>query len=259
MKKISLFLTFTLFASFAWAQGIMNFKKETHEFGDIQEGAVAEYTFEFTNTGDQPIEMTRVQASCGCTTPEWTKKPIFPNEKGEIKASYNSEGRPGPFDKSIAVYSNSRKEMITLFIKGYVKPKQVQNQEGKKFEQAQESKIMLAPASMQVSKVSHDFGKVQAGERVTERLFIHNTGQNTLIIQGVENNNKAITFGLSSVTIPPNQPAILEINIESDKLQTIQDDLILRTNDPKNPAQAIKVKGEIQEDFTKQMFKSKKN
>lgn len=259
MKTPVLLIAFSLFASFSWAQGIMNFTKETHEFGDLEEGTVAEYTFEFTNTGDQPIEINRAQPSCGCTTPEWTKKPVFPGEKGFIKASYNSAGRPGPFDKSINVYSNARKELLVLFIKGYVKPKQAPMQDGKKFEQAQETKITLAPPFMQVSKIAHDFGKVQAGERVTERLFIHNTGQNTLIIQAIENENKAISFGISTVSIPPNQPAMLDISIESDKLQTLNEKLVLRTNDPKNPTQVINIKGEIQEDFTKQMFKNKKN
>jgi hypothetical protein len=255
MKKIFLSLLFSFSATALWAQGIMTFPKETHDFGDIEEGTVATYEFEFTNTGDQPIEIARVQASCGCTTPEWTNKPIHPGEQGKIKASYNSEGRPGIFNKSIVVYNNSRKEMLSLFIKGFVKPKNAVAQESPKFE----TKINLAPPVIQVSKVEHDFGKVQAGERIKERFFIHNLGQNTLMIQAIENQNKAISFGISTVTISPNDPALLDITVESDKLQLLSDDLILRTNDPKNPTLTIKLKGEIIEDFSKQMFKAPKN
>lgn len=256
MKKILLSLILSLACTTLWAQGIMTFEKETHEFGDIEEGTIATYEFEFTNTGDQPIEITRVQAACGCTTPEWTNKPIFPGEKGKIKASYNSQGRPGAFNKSVSVYSNARKELLSLFITGFVKPKQAVAQDGAKFEEA---KINLAPPVAQISKFVHDFGKVQIGERVKEQIFIHNLGQNTLIIQSIENKNKAISFGISTVTVAPNQPATLEINIESDKLQMVEDELILHTNDPKNPKHIIKIKGEIFEDFSKQMFKAKKN
>ncbi len=259
MKKILLFATLLLACPTVWAQGIMSFPKETHDFGNIDEGTIASYEFEFTNTGDQPIEITRVQAACGCTTPEWTNKPIHPGETGKIKASYNSEGRPDVFNKSITVYSNARKEMLALFIKGFVKSKRPANQEGAKFVQPDAGKLTLLPPAIQVSKVSHDFGKVAVGEKAKERLFIHNTGQNTLIIQAIENNNKAITFGISTVTIPPNQPAMLDIIIESDKLQTLSEQLILRTNDPKNPTQIIQITGEIFEDFGKQMFKAKKD
>jgi len=258
MKKILLFATLFLATHTVWAQGIMSFPKETHEFGDIEEGTIAVYEFEFTNTGDQPIEITRVQAACGCTTPEWTNKPVFPGEQGKIKASYNSEGRPGLFNKSITAYSNARKEMIVLFIKGFVKPKQTLGQDGAKFVQTEESKITLLPPTIQVSKANHDFGKVQTGEKAKERFFIHNTGQNTLVIQAIENNNKAVSFGISTVTISPNQPAMLDITVESDKLQSISEKLILRTNDPKMPIQVIEIKGEIYEDFGKQMFKAKK-
>ena len=98
------------------------FPKETHDFGTIQEkdGDVT-VSFEFTNTGDTPLLITRATATCGCTTPDYTKKPLRPGEKGEIKVTYHAKGRPGPFDKSIYVYSNDPKnEKVLLTITGNV-------------------------------------------------------------------------------------------------------------------------------------------
>lgn len=94
----------------------------THNFGAISEKAGnVVYTFHVTNKGDAPLVMTRVIASCGCTTPEWSKEPIAPGKKGEVKVTYNPEGRPGPFSKSISVYSNGKDGSFIFTIKGDVK------------------------------------------------------------------------------------------------------------------------------------------
>ena len=257
-KSLLLFLLCLSLYSASKAQGIMNYLKETHDFGNIDEGSIAEYEFEFTNTGDQPIEITRVQASCGCTTPKWTNKPIFPGDKGTVKASYNSEGRPGVFNKSITVHSNSQKNMHVLFINGFVKSKVIAPSEGANFKQADVS-IVMKPASIQMSKMSHDFGRIQAGTKVTERFFVHNNGETALIITGIENRNPSLSFGLSNVSISINDQAMLDVTLETDKLQTIDDEFVLSTNDPKNKTVKLRIKAEIYENFANQMFKVKKS
>ena len=98
------------------------FTKMTHDFGTIQEadGDVT-VNFEFTNEGDTPLLVTRATASCGCTSPTHPKKPLRPGERGEISVTYHAKGRPGPFDKSIYVYSNDPKnERLMLTITGNV-------------------------------------------------------------------------------------------------------------------------------------------
>ncbi len=96
------------------------FEKEVHDFGTIKEGVQAEYTFKFTNTGKEPLVISNVQASCGCTTPKWTKEPIKPGESGSVTAIYNSKGRPGTFNKAITITSNAKTPQKVLFIKGNV-------------------------------------------------------------------------------------------------------------------------------------------
>ncbi len=96
------------------------FEKEVHDFGTIKEGVQAEYTFKFTNTGKEPLVISNVQASCGCTTPKWTKEPIKPGESGSVTAIYNSKGRPGTFNKAVTITSNAKTPQKVLFIKGNV-------------------------------------------------------------------------------------------------------------------------------------------
>ena len=64
-----------------------------------------------------------VKASCGCTTPEWTKTPVLPGKSGTIKATFDPQNRPGNFNKTITVYSNSSTENEILRITGLVKEK----------------------------------------------------------------------------------------------------------------------------------------
>jgi hypothetical protein len=96
------------------------FEREVHDFATIKEGVQAEYVFKFTNIGKEPLVITNVQASCGCTTPKWTKEPVKPGESGQVTAIYNSKGRPGNFNKAITITSNAKTAQKVLFIKGNV-------------------------------------------------------------------------------------------------------------------------------------------
>ncbi|MEG1617478.1 MAG: DUF1573 domain-containing protein [Bacteroidales bacterium] len=103
----------------------ISFTKTTHNFGTIDEGKGKVTTeFEFKNTGKAPLLITRTAASCGCTTPDYPKEPIAPGKTGKIKVTYNPKGRPGAFQKTVYVMSNTDPEKNTLIIKGEVKPEQ---------------------------------------------------------------------------------------------------------------------------------------
>lgn len=126
MKRIGivlsiLSLTFALHAQDA--KPIISFEKKIHDFGPIQEnkGAVS-YTFQFTNTGKQPLVIHNVNASCGCTTPDWTRTPIQPGGKGTVKATFDPRNRPGNFNKSITITSNASNATEILRITGNVAP-----------------------------------------------------------------------------------------------------------------------------------------
>lgn len=98
----------------------IKFDKLTHNFGTFSEkNPVVNCTFVFTNVGDKPLVINQAMASCGCTVPEYTKNPIKPGEKGEIKVTYNGTGKfPGHFKKSITVITNGVVEKTRLYIEG---------------------------------------------------------------------------------------------------------------------------------------------
>ena len=120
MKKI-IVITLLLICGMtsAMAQEI-KFDKLTHNFGTFSEkDPVVTCVFTFTNVGDAPLVINQAVASCGCTVPEYTKTPIQPGEKGEIKVTYNGTGKfPGHFKKSITVRTNGKVEMTRLYIEG---------------------------------------------------------------------------------------------------------------------------------------------
>ena len=98
----------------------IKFEKTTHNFGSFSEkNPKVTCTFSFTNDGEQPLVINQAIASCGCTVPEYTKEPVKPGEKGEIKVTYNGAGKfPGHFKKSITVRTNGAVEMTRLYIEG---------------------------------------------------------------------------------------------------------------------------------------------
>jgi len=115
MKRLSIVLLL-LCPSFIMAQKaketkgpIITFDKTEHNFGifDVEHGDQTCY-FPFTNTGDEPLVIKTATASCGCTTPEYSKREIAPGGRDSIKVTYQgSTRRPGTFKKIVTVTINS--------------------------------------------------------------------------------------------------------------------------------------------------------
>jgi len=123
MKKMilmTLMLVCGMTMSMAQKPAQIKFDKTTHNFGSFSESnPKVTCTFTYTNVGEQPLVVNQAIASCGCTVPEYTKTPVQPGEKGEIKVTYNGAGKfPGHFKKSITVRTNGAVEMTRLYIEG---------------------------------------------------------------------------------------------------------------------------------------------
>lgn len=100
----------------------ITFTKEVHDFGTINEGDVVETTFEFTNTGNAPLRIQRISASCGCTVPkDWKKDDIMPGEKSSFSVKFNSRNKPNKQNKRITILSNAPGKNFTT-IKANVIP-----------------------------------------------------------------------------------------------------------------------------------------
>lgn len=106
-------------SSSALAQAVIKFDKTSHNFGTFKEADVQTYVFTFTNTGDKPLVIQQAFSSCGCTVPEYTKKPIMPGKTGQISVTYNGKGKfPGPFRKSVTIRSNATNAMVRIYVEG---------------------------------------------------------------------------------------------------------------------------------------------
>ena len=124
MKKVMLICAVILgFAFTASAQdnekAEFKFNEEKHDFGKIPQGTPVTTIFEFTNVGKEPLILTDVKPTCGCTIADYTKTPVKSGEKGIIKITYNAAA-VSPFNKTIVVTSNAKTPTKYLNIVGEV-------------------------------------------------------------------------------------------------------------------------------------------
>ena len=131
MKKIVLtFCLFFIALASIYAQEIkqntdapeIKFKSTTHDYGTIIQGADGNCEFNFTNTGKEPLVLSNVAASCGCTIPTWSREPIMPGKEGLIKVHYDTN-RIGAVNKQITVMSNAKTDRLVLTITGTINQK----------------------------------------------------------------------------------------------------------------------------------------
>jgi hypothetical protein len=127
MKKLALlFGLFFLFSLAAKTQTsakvdgpVITFEKLDHDYGTLQQGADGNCVFKFKNTGNEPLIISDVRKSCGCTTPTWNKEPILPGKSGTIKVGYDTN-RIGAFSKTVTVISNATNPSVELKFSGNV-------------------------------------------------------------------------------------------------------------------------------------------
>lgn len=97
----------------------ITFTKTVHDYGTLFVQGDGNCEFEFTNTGKEPLILSSVKSSCGCTVPSWPREPILPGKKESIKVKYDT-GRLGPINKSITVMANAKNSPIVLRITGNI-------------------------------------------------------------------------------------------------------------------------------------------
>lgn len=131
MKTLTLLTLLTFGVTFAHAQqfktqGTPNIKFEEmeYDFGVANEGDSVVHIYKFKNIGDAPLVVQNVEPSCGCTGTTWTKEPVMPGRTGQVKAVFDSNGRPGHADKTLTVTTNIPVGgTVQLKLTGEVKPK----------------------------------------------------------------------------------------------------------------------------------------
>jgi hypothetical protein len=170
-KKCSLFLIFILLFTFEKniAQSKIGFETTSHDFGIIkEENGKVSYEFKFKNSTDVPITINNVQASCGCTTPSWTRSAIDPGKSGYVKAMFHPLNRPNAFTKSLSVsYSmGSAAGVEVLTIKGMVIPKP----------KTAADLFPIKNGNLRFTADYLDFGNLKNNETVTKEFKVFNDG-----------------------------------------------------------------------------------
>lgn len=207
------------------AQPGISFETSEFDFGEIYEGDVAVHEFRFVNSGTEPLLIQQVKASCGCTTPYWTKEPILPGASGVIKASYNSKGRPGNFRKSIRINSNAGDNPVSyVYIKGTATSKPLDSYSAE--ERAQSPVLSTSTLEFQL-------GKVENGHAIPVTVSLSNTGKTPLLIRSLRSACNCVYFeSNSNRSFEPGQTGELRLIYRSngegkrlDKVSIISNDI----------------------------------
>lgn len=128
-----IFGIFVVFYAFAQEEQIVSegpaiaFEEYSFDFGDIHQGDQVEHVFKFENSGNQPLIITNVQTTCGCTATDWPREPILPGGTESLKVKFNSAGKFGRQNKVITVVSNAVSPLNQVKIITNVLPKKETN------------------------------------------------------------------------------------------------------------------------------------
>lgn len=258
MRSIrSLFTMTALFVAIPFiAQSVtpkITFNTVEHDFGSISESAgKVSTTFEFTNLGSQPLIIQSVSASCGCTSPEWSKAPVLPGAKGFIKATFDPSNRPGAFHKTITVNTNAEPKTSILKIVGKVTPK----------EPTIEDKFPYVFGDLRLKKSHISFLKMTKDDVNTSTFEVINTSSDKAITLGFQNVPTHLKVSSFPEKLEPGKQGTITIVYDA-TLQNdwgfILDRVMLKQNGEVDYNHRLGISVTIEEDFTKLSSKELKN
>jgi hypothetical protein len=250
---LAIFFCSATFAALAQnAYPTMTFGELTHNFGKINEvDGPATFTFEFTNTGAEPIVIQDVHASCGCTTPEWSNKPVLAGQKGMIKAQYNPAGRPGAFNKSITVTSNAVNSPVVLTISGDVVTKPATLADEYRYEMN----------GLRLKSTNVHMGDVLSNSKTTQTIEIVNDSQNEINIGFNEKRSTPECIKISSepAVLKPQQKGVITVQYDASLKKDwgyVFDRIYVNVNGSSDSKHLITVSATIQEVFTDEQLKN---
>ncbi|MCQ2341251.1 MAG: DUF1573 domain-containing protein [Paludibacteraceae bacterium] len=246
MKKIFSVVAAAMLATALMAQeAVITFEKESHDFGRIQESDGRVTTvFNFKNEGMSPLVLSNVRASCGCTTPKWTREPIEPGATGAITVTYNPNGRPGKFSKTITVTSNATEPTKRLYIKGEVIPKPAQPV----------NKYPAKIGDLSLATKQLDFGDVLKGQSKTINIEYANQTDKVITLEASQ--SEFVSAVVTLAEIQPKQSGQLAIILDANICPIygpVKERIYLKVNGKteNSEAYAITLTANVREDFSK--------
>ncbi|MEM6265495.1 MAG: DUF1573 domain-containing protein [Bacteroidota bacterium] len=241
---LSLALVMVMTAVFGQSQERkIKFEKTTHDFGQLEKGDPAEYTFTFTNTSDAPVTLSRVKASCGCTTPNWSREAIDPGATGEIKVKYNSY-RVGKFTKSVTVTYDSVESPLLLYIKGNVA----------QGENAAEN-FTFSQGSTSFDKGSQAIGMLDSDKQKNVVFKVRNSGPQPIQFNGKYEHGPMMNVKVASPALNPGQVTTITVTVDGQKFDkggNFEESILLYTNDAQGELKKLVISGTINKVYSEQ-------
>lgn len=252
MKRFFLMLWLGLLSvSLAMAQEI-SFKESVHQFGKVREEGKVHAQFVLTNTGDAPLIIRRVSVTCGCTTPTYPKTPIAPGDTAVIDVAYNTEGRPGNFNKNITVYSNAISQpTYTLTVRGTV--------EGRNNTAASLYPKEIGPLRLRSNQLF--LGEVVLGSLRTETIPVFNQNEEMPIKISFQSVPKHVRVSVSNSVLEAGETAIITVNYVSSDIKDYgrrEDFFYVTAEGSQKFSGKIRISCHLKEDFSKKKNAAKK-
>ncbi|MGL1885915.1 MAG: DUF1573 domain-containing protein [Reichenbachiella sp.] len=226
-----------------FAQGKLELVEETHDFGTIKEAdGPAMNDFELINSGDQPLIISHVKASCGCTTPSWSREPIAPGERGYVQVQYNPRNRPGPFRKTLTITTNGTPAVVRAYIKGQVEPR----------EKTIEEKLPIKIGALRMAKRTYNLGVTTNESVLIESLDFYNDSADTIRITEKVKGPDFIQLKFDTLVIAPNSRVNANLTYDAkhkDNLGMQNHGVVFYTDEAENAAKKINVMITLKEYF----------
>lgn len=204
---------------------LIEFAQKTHDFGQVpeQDGPVT-HTFEFTNSGEVPVRILGVKASCGCTTPDWSKEEIAPGQTGYVVAEYDPTNRPGVFNKTLTVNTSAEPNVLMLNIKGTVKPRP----------RTATDDFPTEMGKLRVKYRGFNMGKITTEGPVTKTFEVYNQGNEPLVFseQVTAPAHIKVSFNPQELPAQGRGEIVLTYDVQArNELGWVTDNLVLFTNE----------------------------
>ena len=243
MKRILFLFTVLLISVTSFSQAVLKLSEKEHDFGTFkEEDGKQSYEFEVSNTGNTPLVIQNIVASCGCTQPDWTRQPIPPGAKGKIIANYDPRNRPGQFNKTLTVYSNSNPRAVVLVIKGEVIPR----------EKTIEELYTFPVGSVRFESNHLAFTKIKKTEKKIRVMRVINTSDQPVKI-GFERVPAHLELKANPETLKPGQKGIIEGTYDATKNNTwgnVSDMVKITLNDDEQQNIYYYISANLVEDFS---------
>ncbi|HKZ37206.1 MAG TPA: DUF1573 domain-containing protein [Chryseolinea sp.] len=222
----------------------LQFREEIFDFGSVKEqGGSVIHEFKFVNNSTRHIKILTVQASCGCTTPDWSKEAIAPGKSGFIQASFNPLGRPGYFNKSLTVTTDFDANPIMLQIKGQVA---VEGETGN-------TDFQATNGSWKLKSGSFNMGKVYIKNEFTIRDFqVLNGGTKPVTFSGKSVGPAYIKVDVQPKTLAPGEKGNIKISYNG-KMKGMygfqSDNVEIFTDDEQNSTKSFSIYATLEDQF----------